>query len=308
MLSLLYHEHFQFSHKAYTQNDQYNRFNALRSNFARHCVPVLDHDADCNLHPSRGKRAGEPSESKWSPQPMEALSLRRVASALFASWKGTGYLIVEDRDDGEGEGGVDHRNSHSLDEKKQQKLFTSVMCESVGGEVYADDHFRLCDNAFGTDGLRMDEMETDERVQAVEVNRSKFLLRFRLCPFKRRRLLYMQPRRMHLRTHYGAMHADRVRLRKRAYDKWACRSQSLLSVIPLQFKKSLYIVLTAGHEKIQYLNYVRRGQGGGFSVLTAPPPGGSARARLGYEINLSIVQPVRTLSLRSLMIYRPPNV
>ncbi|GBP52461.1 hypothetical protein EVAR_39920_1 [Eumeta japonica] len=55
---------------------------------------------------SRGKRAGEPLESRWLPPPIDTRNTRGVISELPASWEGTEYLMEgswvggrEERDD-----------------------------------------------------------------------------------------------------------------------------------------------------------------------------------------------------------------
>ncbi|GBP29706.1 hypothetical protein EVAR_13629_1 [Eumeta japonica] len=45
------------------------------------------------LRGSGDKRAGEPSESRWSPPPMHTRNPRGVINALPASWVGMVYLV-----------------------------------------------------------------------------------------------------------------------------------------------------------------------------------------------------------------------
>ncbi|GBP29662.1 hypothetical protein EVAR_79211_1 [Eumeta japonica] len=54
---------------------------------------------------------------------MDDHNLKEVTGALQAFWEEIGYMMEE---------GVDHRNSHSLDETQQGKLFLQVcICESA---------------------------------------------------------------------------------------------------------------------------------------------------------------------------------
>ncbi|GBP39610.1 hypothetical protein EVAR_26693_1 [Eumeta japonica] len=51
---------------------------------------------------SRGKRATEPSSSRWLPPPMDTRHPRGISGALLASWEGIGFLMEGDRVDGRG--------------------------------------------------------------------------------------------------------------------------------------------------------------------------------------------------------------
>ncbi|GBP54823.1 hypothetical protein EVAR_87896_1 [Eumeta japonica] len=77
------------------------------------------------------KRTG----ARYSPPPMETRNPRgssRNTSTLLGSWETIEYLIVGDRIDRRGNGGVSHRNSNSLDEMNSGICyFSSVFCQSV---------------------------------------------------------------------------------------------------------------------------------------------------------------------------------
>ncbi|GBP56219.1 hypothetical protein EVAR_41406_1 [Eumeta japonica] len=64
-----------------------------------------------------GERAKH--QTSCTPPPIGTRNFRGVTAALSASWEGIGYLMEEERVDGEGRGrGMGHRNSHSLTERK----------------------------------------------------------------------------------------------------------------------------------------------------------------------------------------------
>ncbi|GBO98959.1 hypothetical protein EVAR_354_1 [Eumeta japonica] len=80
---------------------------------------------------SRSKRAGEPSENRWSPSPMNARNTRGIISAFPALWAGIGYLTVRNRVGRRGEGEWDIRTFTRWTVSSGKSYFTFVFCEDI---------------------------------------------------------------------------------------------------------------------------------------------------------------------------------
>ncbi|GBP78527.1 hypothetical protein EVAR_60544_1 [Eumeta japonica] len=71
---------------------------------------------------SRGKRADEPIDSKWSPRPMDTYNTRKVTIALPASWEEIEYPTKTDGDRLQGRSGVP-KSSKSLILERRLAVF-----------------------------------------------------------------------------------------------------------------------------------------------------------------------------------------
>ncbi|GBP66049.1 hypothetical protein EVAR_37696_1 [Eumeta japonica] len=97
-------------------------------------APSIKLSAMVFIHRQGGKHADKPSESRRSPPPMDTCKPKRVTSALSVSWERMQYIMEEDREERR-EGGVCHRNPHSLEEMQQRKLLLTARIPVVVSKV-----------------------------------------------------------------------------------------------------------------------------------------------------------------------------